>query len=54
MNVRGHLGLGGGTMRLVPFVGLTVQRLTRAARAHVPKPARHAACLHLKRAMQAA
>ena len=35
-------------------VGLTVQRLTRAAKAHVPKPKRHAACLHLKRAVRAA
>jgi len=35
-------------------VGLTVERLTRAARAHVPKPQRHAACPHLKRATQAA
>jgi len=34
--------------------GLTVQRLTRAARAHVATAARHAACPHLKRAMQAA
>jgi len=35
-------------------VGLTVKRLTRAARAHVPKRQRHAACPHLKRAVQAA
>ena len=35
-------------------VRLTVQRLTRAARARVVTAARHAACLHLKRAMQAA
>ena len=36
------------------FAGLTVQRLTRAAKALVAMAARHAACLHLKRAMQAA
>jgi hypothetical protein len=35
-------------------VGLTVQRLTRAARAYVATAERHAACQHLKRAMQAA
>jgi hypothetical protein len=35
-------------------VRLTVQRLTRAARAHVPKPMRRTACLHVSRAMQAA
>jgi len=35
-------------------VGLTVQRLTRAAGALVATAARHAACPHLKRAMQAA
>ena len=34
--------------------GLTVKRLTRAARAHVPKPTRRTACLHVSRAMQAA
>ena len=36
------------------LVGLTVERLTRAARAHVPKPMRRTACLHVSRAMQAA
>jgi len=36
------------------LVGLTVRRLTRAARALVATAARHAACPHLKRAMQAA
>src|SRR6476660_6722903 len=36
------------------FVGLTAQRLTRAARAHVPKPTRRSACTHVSRAMQAA
>jgi len=35
-------------------VRLTVQRLTRAARALVATAARHAACLHLRRAMRAA
>ena len=35
-------------------VGLTVKRLTRAARAHAPKPTRRTACLHVSRAMQAA
>jgi len=34
--------------------GLTVKRLTRAAKALVATAARHAACPHLKRAMQAA
>jgi len=33
------------------LVRLTVQRLTRAARARVATAARHAACPHLKRAM---
>jgi hypothetical protein len=36
------------------YVRLTVQRLTRAARAHVATAERHAACLHVKSAMQAA
>src|SRR6476660_1723229 len=36
------------------FVGLTAQRLTRAARARVPKPTRRSACTHVSRAMQAA
>jgi hypothetical protein len=35
-------------------VGLTTKALSCAARARVPKPERRAACLHLKRAMQAA
>jgi len=35
-------------------VGLTDQRLTRAARARVPKPTRRTACTHVSRAMQAA
>jgi len=35
-------------------VGLTVQRLTRAARALVATAARRTACLHVSRAMQAA
>jgi len=35
-------------------VRLTVQRLTRAAKALVATAARHAACPHLKRATQAA
>jgi hypothetical protein len=35
-------------------VRLTEQALSCAARAYVPKPVRRAACLHLKRAMQAA
>jgi hypothetical protein len=30
------------------------QTLSCAAKAHVPKPKRHAACLHVSRAMQAA
>jgi len=36
------------------MVGLTAQRLTRAARAHVPKPTRRSACTHVSRAVQAA
>jgi len=35
-------------------VRLTAQRLTRAARAYVPKPTRRTACTHVSRAMQAA
>ena len=35
-------------------VRLTAQRLTRAARARVPKPTRRTACTHVSRAMQAA
>jgi hypothetical protein len=35
-------------------VGLTAQTLSCTARAHVPKPTRRAACLHVRRAMQAA
>ena len=35
-------------------VGLTTKPLSCAARAHVATAARHAACLHLKRAMRAA
>jgi hypothetical protein len=35
-------------------VGLTEQALSCAARAYVPKPQRRAACLHVRRAMQAA
>jgi len=34
--------------------GLTVQRLTRAARALVATAARRTACLHVSRALQAA
>jgi len=36
------------------FVRLTVERLTRAARALVTTAARRTACLHVSRAMQAA
>jgi len=36
------------------LVGLTAKALSCAARAHVTTAERHAACLHLKRAMQAA
>ena len=36
------------------MAGLTVKRLTRAARAHVATAARRTACLHVSRAMQAA
>jgi len=37
--------MGGGKRAVAEMmVGLTVQRLTRAARAHVPKPTRRAAC----------
>jgi len=43
-----------GTPRLRALIGLTAQRLTRAARAHVPKPTRRTACTHVSRAMQAA
>jgi len=42
-------GAAGGSV-----VGLTDQTLSCAARAYVAAAARHAACLHLKRAMQAA
>jgi len=35
-------------------VRLTVQPLSCAARTRVPKPERHAGCLHVKGAMQAA
>jgi hypothetical protein len=35
-------------------VRLTAKALSCAARAHVPKPTRHAACLHVSRAMRAA
>lgn len=36
------------------FVGPTAKALSCAATAHVPKLKRHAACLHVRRAMQAA
>jgi len=36
------------------YVRLTDQTLSCAARAHVATAARHAACLHVRRAMQAA
>jgi len=39
---------------MTSLVRLTVKRLTRAARARVPKPTRRTACLHVSRAMQAA
>jgi len=39
---------------VVIVVGLTAKALSYAARARVPKPTRRVACLHLKRAMQAA
>ena len=48
------IGLGGGTCGRRDLTGLTVKRLTRAARARVPKPMRRTACLHVSRAMQAA
>jgi hypothetical protein len=35
-------------------VRLTAKALSCAARAYVPKPMRHAACLHVNRAMQTA
>jgi len=48
-------GAGGGNARPQGLmVGLTAQRLTRAARARVPKPTRRTACTHVSRAMQAA
>jgi hypothetical protein len=47
-------GVGGGRCARRIVAGLTVQRLTRAARARVATAARRAACPHLKRAMQAA
>ena len=54
-HVRPDTGLGGGKARPRELmVGLTVQRLTRAAKALVATAERHAACPHLKRAMQAA
>jgi len=45
---------GGVGACVTMMVGLTVKRLTRAAKAHVPKPTRRTACLHVSRAMQAA
>jgi hypothetical protein len=36
------------------LAGLTAHTLSCAARARVTKPTRHAACLHVRRAMQAA
>jgi|SRR5947207_2084849 len=47
-------GWGGGRSRNYEVVGLTDQTLSCAARARVATAARHAACLHLKRAMRAA
>ena len=47
-------GLGGGNVRLRDGGRPNGQEVTRAARAHVATAARHAACPHLKRAMQAA
>ena len=44
----------GNAKAVVIDVRLTVRRLTRAARAHVATAERHAACLHVIRAMQAA
>jgi|SRR3954447_7401315 len=46
-------GLGDGAAAET-HVRLTDQTLSCAARAHVATAERHAACLHLKRAMQAA
>jgi hypothetical protein len=43
-----------GQLRSAPLVGLTAHALSCAARAHVPKPQRRAACMHVSRAMQAA
>jgi len=51
---RTNRGVGGGKCARRTVVGLTVKRFTRAARALVATAARHAACPHLKRAMQAA
>ena len=47
-------GMGGGTCGPRDVAGLTVERFTCAARAHVATAARRTACLHVSRAMQAA
>jgi len=47
-------GEGGTVLPAEIYVRLTDQTLSCAARALVPKPERHAACLHVRRAMQAA
>src|SRR3954451_6089529 len=47
--------VGGGNVRPGwTVVGLTDQTLSCAARAHVATAVRHAACLHVSRAMRAA
>jgi len=54
---RKYLGLRGAGRKSAAArmdVRLTAQRLTRAARAYVPKPTRRTACLHVSRTMQAA
>jgi hypothetical protein len=52
VTIIGAFGAAGFSFRGV--VGLTAKALSCAARAHVPKPERRAACLHVKGAMQAA
>jgi len=53
-HVRVDVGWVGEACGRRDLAGLTAQRLTRAARAHVPKPTRRSACTHVSRAMQAA
>jgi hypothetical protein len=49
-----RLAVGWAALHGYDMVGLTDQTLSCAAKAHVPKPERHAACLYVSRAMRAA